>query len=876
MAFWRRHRDRDLDDEIQAHLRMAANEMGPDAARRDFGNVGLVKEVTREVWGWAPWEALLQDLRYAFRILRKNPGYTLTAVLSLALGIGANTAIFSLLDAIMLKALPVHNPQELVSIGDPTAVGRLSGGSGGSVVIFSYPFYQRFREQNTVFQDVYASGRSERLNLSDSDEHPHARFVSGNFFTVLGVSLLRGRSFAGNSHLATVISFDYWERHFQGDPAIIGRKLTINGAAFTIVGVAPRDFFGDIVGYETDLWLPIEAEPEANPGREYLKDPNMFWLMLMGRLKPGVSLAEAYAKTNAIGLSLINSMAKPVSTPEELRIRARDRISVQPAARGFSRIRRDYSKPLFLLMTVVGLVLLICCTNVANLQLARATSRAREIGLRFAIGAGRMRLLGQLLTESLLLAAAGGLAGVFFAVWIGHLLLQIVAYDHRAPLTFQLSGNALLFTAAVSLLAGLLFGLAPALFATKTSVISDLKESRGGRSQTGAQRFEKALVVFQIVLSWVLLFGAGLFIRTLQHLETADLGYQRESLLVVDLDPVASRYQDARMNQLGQRLLDVFRGMPGVASVTVSENGLFSGTSSYSGLTVEGLAKSASAGVMSDRVGPNYFETIGTPILSGRGIEAQDIEGAPRVAVINQTMARHYFPDGRSIGRRISTDEGKEWLTIVGVTQDAKQRNLRDPVTGWLYTAYLQHQKDDPIDGMRLEIRTRLPGSRLAQSIRREIEKVDPNLQIRSVSPAQELIDDELLQERMIAKLSGAFSVLALVLASVGLYGVMSYLTQRRTVEVGIRMALGASRSSVVGKVLKESLTLAVTGLLVGSVAAYFLGRLVSSSLYGVQAFDPLSVASSSLVVFAAALLAGWLPARRAARVDPMVALRTE
>ena len=877
MTFWRK-RDRELDEEIASHLRMAASDRGDDAAKQEFGNVGLVREATRETWGWRSWERLIQDLRYAMRVLSKHPGYAITAVLSLALGIGANTAIFSLIDTIMVKALPVHNPQELAAIGDPTAVGSLSEGSGGNVIIFSYPFYKRFREQNDVFTDVYATGRTERLTYDASDEHPQGRFVSRNYFEVLGVSPLLGRAFGDTEQTSVMISYDYWTRHFQRSPDVLGRTLQINGTTFAVSGVAPREFFGDVVGYETDLWFPIEEEPEVDPGRNYLEKPNTFWLMLMGRLKPGVSLSQATTATNTLGLAILRDQVASASTAAELNALAGKRISVQPAAGGFSRIRRNFSKPLFMLMSLVALVLLICCANVANLQLARAASRSREIGLRLAIGASRGRLVRQLMTESLALATAGALAGLFIAYWVGELLLKLVARNDRLPITFHLSAASLLFTAGLALAGGLLFGLAPALYATKASVVSSMSASKIGRSAGSAQRFEKGLVVFQIVLSWVLLFGSGLFIQTLQNLENSDVGYRRDQLEVVEVDPVASGYSDATMAPLSRRLLDKLRSMPGVKSVAVSENGLFSGTDSTTGVTVEGFApRSHSDSVsQSDRVGPDYFQTVGIQILEGRGIDAQDVERAPKVAVINETMRRFYFSGASAIGRHLSTDEGKTWITVVGVVQDAKQNSLRDPAARRFYSSFWQHSNDDPIDGMRFEIRMQQSGAQAQQSIRREIKSVDPTLQIRSISAAQTLIEDELLQEKLIAKLSGSFSVLALILAGVGLYGVMSYLTQRRRTEMGIRMALGATRSGVISMVLGETMAIAAVALVLGIVAAMGLGKLVASSLYGVPSFDLITAAAASAVIVSAALLAGWLPAWRAAQVDPMTTLRSE
>ena len=878
MFFKRNRKDQDLEEEIASHLRMAEQDSGQDAARREFGNVGLVKEITREMWGWTSWERLWQDVRYALRVLRKNRGYTLTAVLSLALGIGANTAIFSLIDAIMLKSLPVHNPQELVSLGDPTAVQSVSQGSGGNVRLFSYPFYKRFRDSNGVFAGLYASGRSDRLDLKDQAEHPHARFVSNNYFTVLGVTPSQGRAFLPEDREAVVISDDFWRRHYQDAADVAGRKLTINRRDFTIIGVAPPNFSGDVVGFETDLWFPIEAQPEANPGRDYRSNANAFWLQLMGRLKPGASLAQASTVLNTIGTAIIKEQAAPITLPDDLKKIDRQKIAVQSGAAGFSRIRHTYAPMLKILMALVGLVLLICCANVANLQMARAISRGREMGLRLAIGAGRGRLLRQLLTESFVLAAAGGLAALFFGYWISRLLLQFTARSNRLPLEPHLSGTALLFTAAVSALAVLIFGLAPALFATKGDVAGHLKETKTGRSKGNAQRFEKGLVALQIVLSLVLLYGSGLFIRTLQNLEKSSVGYRRENLLIAKLDPWASGYKDRQIGPLARNLTATFSSIPGVASVSFSENGLFSGTESGSENSIEGFTPRSPEDLLnaSDKVGPKYFSTIGVPILAGREIGPEDTAQSPSVAVINEAMAHFYFKNREAIGRRISDADGKHPMTIVGVVGVAKQGDLREPARRRLYTPFLQSREDDPIDVLHFEIRTLANAGDIETSLRQAVHKVDGALLEPAIDRVQTLIDDDLEQEQLIAKLSSFFSGLALVLASIGLYGVMSYLTARRTTELGVRMALGATRASVVGLIFREAFAMAATGLIAGAACAFAVGKLTATSLYGVNAFDPLTVASASVIICAAAFLAAWFPAQRASRVDPIVALRTE
>ena len=880
MFFFKRIRkDSDLEEEIASHLRMAASDSGPDAALREFGNVTLVKEVTREMWGWASWERLWQDLSYSCRVLRKNRAYTLAAVLSLALGIGANTAIFSLIDSVMLESLPVKNPQELVALGDPTATQSMSEGSGGNTRIFSYPFYKLFREQNGVFSGLYAGGRSERLDLQDEAEHPHARFVSDNYFGVLGVAPSQGRAFLPEDREAVVISYDFWQRHFLGAPNIAGRRITINHRDFTIIGVSARGFSGDIVGYQTDLWLPIEAQPEANPGHDYRNEPNTFWLQLMGRLKPGVTLAQVSTVLNTMGTTIIKEQAAKITLPAGLEKIDREKIAVQSGAKGFSRIRHSFEPMLKILMALVALILLISCANVANLQMARAISRSREMGLRLAIGAGRGRLLRQLLTESLVLAAAGGLTAVMFGYWISRLLLQFTARQNRLPIEPHLSGTALLFTGAISVVAALLFGLAPALFGTKGNFVTHLRESKTGRSKGAAQRFEKGLVALQIVLSLILLYGSGLFIRTLQNLEKSNVGYRRENLLVAELDPWAAGYKTLQIDALALNLTSALSAIPGIAYVSFSENGLFSGTESGTENAIEGFTPRSPEDLVnrSDKVGAKYFSTVGIPILAGREIGPQDTANSARIAVIDEAMARFYFGNAQqSIGRHIADPDGKHPMTIVGVVGAAKENGLRDPAARRLYTPFLQSREDDPIGAFHLEIRTSANPGVMEASIRRAIHKVDAALLEPSVEQVQILIEEDLEQEKLIAKLSGFFSILALLLASIGLYGVMSYLTVRRTTEVGVRMALGASRSSVVALLFREAFSMAAIGLVVGAACAFAVGKLTASNLYGVNAFDPLTVVAAAAVICAAAALASWLPARRASRVDPMVALRAE
>ena len=755
----------------------------------------------------------------------------------------------------------------------------VSIGSGETVGLFSYPFYKRFRQENGVFADLYASGRSERIDLRDEAEHPHGRFVSDNFFSVLGVSLLKGRGFLPEDREVVVISYTFWQHHFPSESGVVGQKLNLNHRDFTIIGIAPRNFFGDVVGYETDVWLPIEVQAEANPGRNYLDQANTYWLQLMGRPKPGVSLAQISHVVNTVGRDIIREQAKAFTPPDELKNFGRTKIAVQSGAGGFSRIRHTFSPMLKILMALVAMVLLICCANVANLQMARSISRGREMGLRLAIGAGRLRLLRQLLTESLVLGVSGGLTALVVGYWMSRLLLQFTAYHHRTPIEAHLSGTTLLFTAAISMLAVLIFGLGPALYATRSDVASHLKESKTGRTKGSAQRFEKGLVAMQIVLSLVLLYGSGLFIRTLQNLEKSDVGYRRENLLIVEMDPWGSGYKDTQIPALAKNLTAELAAIPGVAKVSFSENGLFSGTESATNVAVEGFtARSAEDSLnRSDKVGPAYFSTLGVPLLAGREIGPQDLTDRPNVAVVNEAFARFYFGNRDPLGRHISDVDGKNAMTIVGVVGTAKENTLREPAARRLYTPYLQSRtSDDPPTGLRYEIRTLANAGMVETEIRRKLHKIDGSLRDPAIEWSKTLIAEDLEQEQLIAKLSTFFSVIALLLASVGLYGVMSYLAARRTTEVGVRLALGASRGSVVALIFREAFMMAAVGLLIGSVCAFGVGKLTASTLFGVDAFDLLTITAAAAVICIAAVLAAWLPARRASRVDPMVALRAD
>ena len=890
--FRQRSLDSQLDEELRFHLEMEteANRrrgMTPKAAelaaRREFGGVQQTKEVYRDGRGLPMLELLVKDLLYGVRTLRRSPGFTAIAVLSLALGIGANTAIFSLINAVMLRSLPVRSPRELVSIGDTSRPGGMSFGPV-YLELSSYPVYQRVRERNTVFSGLLASGRADGLSAridGGGEESVRGRMVSANFFDVLGVGALLGRTFGpGDDHPgadpAIVISHDYWVQRFARDPAILGRRIKLNGVAAAIVGVAQSGFQGETVGGMTDVWLPIAMQGTVNPGYDWLQKSDIHWLLLMGRLRPGATIAQARAQIPALVIQAAIDLANPALSADDARDLRRQKVLVEAGGRGFSAVRSQLSRPLLMLMIVVGLVLLIACSNVANLQLARAANRRKEISVRLAIGAGRLRLVRQLLTENILLAGLGGLAGLFLSSVGSGLLLRLGSTNGKPmPIDVHPDSAILAFTAGVSLLTGILFGLTPALRSTRVDLSAALKESARSVAGSAGWQLGKLLVVAQVALSLLLLVGAGMFIRSLINLETFDLGYSSDNIAILRVDPTASGYPIPTQLPMARRLLDRLRSIPGVTGATVSENGIFSGTDSGSdGLQVEGYnsARKEDLTASVDQIGPHYFHVLGVPILAGREFDERDTAGSPHVAILNQTMARFYFGNRDPLGKYLQ-DDGTRY-TIVGVVRDMKQRELKSVMERRYYLPYFQIS--DRVYGFNFEMRTRGDAAQMVSTIRREAQEFDGNLKIMGIAPVRRLIDQSIVEERIVAQLSGFFGLLALVLAATGLYGVMAYAISRRASEIGLRMALGADGADVIGMVLRETLVLVAAGIAIGLPAALGAARLVAGSLEHVSASDPVILVGATLVLLLVALLAGWAPAHRASRIDPLLALRQE
>jgi predicted permease len=841
-------------------------------------------------------EDMFQDLRYGVRILLKSKMFTLVAVLSLALGIGANTAIFSLINALMLRMLPVKDAQELVLF---KVVGP--GVPSGASYNCNYPLYEMFRDRNQSFSGIVTGAGVGRARLLVNEpsggaaESVQQQRVSGNFFSVLGINAAVGRTLAevddnpASTQPGAVISYEFWQRRFGLDPNVVGRQVTVNNTALTIVGVAPPGFFGFEVGSRPELWWPIKASNDANLSRT-----GSWWIRVIGRLRPGVSVAQAQAEMDTIFRQQNDAVAAASGanwTPTQRRNHFERNIRLEAGGVGYTRLRQQFRQPLFILLATVALVLLIACVNVANLLLARAATRRKEIAVRLALGAGRFRLLRQLLTESVLLSLLGGAAGLLFARVCLRALVTYLPQQSQAALDVAPDARVLAFTLMVSVLTGLLFGLVPAWQATRLNLTASLKDQTGASTSRSRLALNKMLVITQVALSLFLLIGAGLFVRSLRNLRTLDVGMNYENIVQFSLD-TGSGYNAQQRSDLYKRVLARLEALPGAQSATLLYFSLLSGGGVDFGVTVPGYTpapdENLSCNVM--EVGPRFFETMKMPILAGRDFGPQDerpvppnsqpaaagppsmATAPPQYAVINQTMARYFFGNENPVGKRFITK--KDWpIEIIGVTKDAKYLNLREQPPRTFYLYYFQQPQRG---GMTLQLRTSGETADYAATIGRLVRELDPQVQVVGLRMMTDVVNESLVQERFIAQTATAFSLFALLLACVGLYGVMSYAVTRRTNEIGIRMALGARGADVVRLVMRETLLLVVIGIAIGLSAALATTRLVASLLYGLTPNDPLTIAAASALLLAVAVLAGYLPARRAAQVDPMVALRCE
>ena len=821
-------------------------------------------------------ETLLADLRYAIRLLWKSPVFTLAVILSLALGIGANTAIFSLINTVMWRTLPVKEPESLVLLTH----SRGSTFTGG----FTYQQYRTMRAQPGGFTEL-AAWSSARLNVSvDGTLEPTAegQLVSGNYFSLLGVSPIAGRAIAAeddvvpNGHPVAMISYGYWKRRFGLSPSAIGSDISISGTRFSIIGVTPPEFFGLEVGTSPDVFLPVLMQPTAMPDLENLLDQPIIyrtWLQVVSRVAPGVSAAQAAAQLEPIynqEVPTANKFGGAPLPPERLRVEA--------AATGISDLRRQFSQPLFILMAIVGVVLLIACANTANLLLARAASRSGEFGVRLALGAGRRRLIRQLLVESVVLALAGGVCGILLASVATRLLVAYMSAG-QTPIVLALTPDlrVLTFTAAVSIFTGILFGLTPAVRATRIDLTPSLKTV--GRSVRGGLRSGKILCVTQVALSLVLLIGAGLFVRSLQNLNGQDSGVDRDRVLIVRVEPRGSDQRNipGTTPQLDRTYRDLLARVATNAGVRSASLAQFTPTTLRGNMVPFTLPSGGEQRALVPMIYPNFFETMGIGLVAGRDFNDADLSPqAPLVAIVNETFARQAFGTAPAVGQQLR--QRNDMIEVVGVVHDSRYTSVREDTPPTVYQTFLQTRTGR--GQMALYVRTSAAPSAVLSQVRQAVQDIDRDLPLFAIHTLAEEMGAVLIRDRLIATLSTVFSALALVLACVGLYGLLSFSVVQRSAEMGIRMALGANRMQVVWTVMREALLLVSAGLVIGIPTALLLGRVaasrISGLLFGVQATDPLAIVAATLLLAVIAAAAGYVPARRASRVDPMIALRNE
>ena len=870
---WRR-RENDLDEEIQTHLEMAIRdrmERGESAEQarssvlREFGNVGLIKEVTRDMWGLRSLETLLQDLRYGIRVLLKKPGFTFVVVLTLAIGIGANTAVFSIVHGVLFRPLPYKDTERIITIWEPSRGGHTLG-------LTDLEFFD-FRRQNTVFEDIaaYATG-STTLSGREEPERVVVTWVSSGFFSVLGVQPAMGRAFTPEEDSpdparVAVLSYGLWRRHFGSDPDVIGQQISLNGNSRTIIGVMPKGF--QFVSKEVDLWLPLGLDPaNVSPGdRSY---------NAVARLNQNVTLEQARAEMNTLAGRLAEEHKKRYPAG----VNATQSLNLIPI---YDLIVGDVRPVLLILLAAIGFVLLIACANVASLMLARAETREKEIAIRVALGAGRFRILRQMLTESLILSVVGGCLGLFIAFWGIGALVSVA--PESLPRMDEVGVNVavLIFTSVVSVISGIAFGLVPALHSSKVDLQSSLKE--GGRATTASsgRRTMYLLITSEMALALVLLIGAGLMIKSIHHLLDVDPGFESKNVLTARISLPQSRYpQSQEVNAFYKQVLEQIEALPGVVSAGTVTALPLSGLNSNASFEIEGRPR------MSDDVVQNadfrivsreFFRAMGIHLLKGRYFEETDQEGAPCVVIINHTMARSFWPDEETIGKRINLGvPGSPWLTIIGVAKDVSHQGLNVSPNPQMY--FLQSQNAAKALGVprsvALVVRTSSNPLDLSSAVKGAVQSLDKDLPVAKIQSMEQVMSSSISQSRFTMVLLAIFAVVALVLAGVGIYGVISYSVAQRTHEIGIRMALGARPRQVLGLVVGQVMLLAMLGVILGLVLAVASTRVLSGLLFGVSTTDPVTFIVISLLLMVVAVAASSVPARRAIRIDPMIALRYE
>ena len=887
-----------LDSELRFHVEQQiadniAAGMNPAEARRralaQFGGLESVKEEAREARGTHFIDTLLQDIRFAARLLRKTPLITSIALLSLALGIGANTAIFSLIDAVMLRMLPVQNPEQLVQIEFRSPV------SPRPRTAATNPIWEQLRDHQDAFSGVMAWS-PQMFDLADGGEvnNINGIYASGGYFTTLGVRPAAGRLLAPSDDVrncsgVAVLGYGFWQSHYGGAESALGSLIRLNGHSFPIIGVAQQGFFGTDVGEKLDVAIPICAEATLAGKDSSLDVRDDWWLMMMGRLKPGMTVEQADARMKVLSPLLFGAVVPQVWPPKYQAVFRKYTFAISDGATGtggFVGVRQRYSQPLEILMFVVGLVLLIACANIASLLLARSAARQKEIAVRLSLGASRARLIRQVLTESIVLSGVGAILGVLFARWGSALLVRFVSTQQsQVFLDLKMDGRVLAFTIAVAVLGGLLFGILPALRSTRVDAMSAMKEGQsqasGGRSHSTAARW---VVAVQVALSLILLIGTGLFIHTFTNLMTLDPGFDPNNVLMVGTNIHNAQIPEPARVPLYGRMLAKLRALPGVVSAGQCWMTPLSGMQWDNSLTAPGhpLPAGVDADTLLNWVTPGYFQTMRTPLLEGRMFDARDSATSTPVVIVNQLVARRYFGTQSPIGHYLMVGEAqsgtremlKQPMEIIGVVQDAKYTSLREDFPPEAYFPLSQVQKS-VAEGSTFEIRTAMTPGALIPAVRNAMASVTKLASLQFTTLKQQA-DDSVAQEHLMAVLSGFFGGLALLLTAIGLYGVMAYAVTQRTHEIGIRMALGAQQTSILRLVMRDAAIVLVAGVAAGLLGSIWITRLVRQLLFGLTPNDPWSIALAIAAMVAVALLATWIPARRAMRVDPMVALRYE
>ena len=904
--------ERDLERELRADLELEAEEQqntgvsaeeAQFAARRAFGNTTLVTEDVREAWGWTWLERLIQDTRFGLRQLGNNPGFTAVAILTLALGIGANTAIFTLVHAVMMKSLPVPNPDQLYSLGntklccDTTDIVPLHD----NFALYSFPLYQHLRDntpefsQLAAFQSWLANLSVRRSGVAAFAEPYFGEFVSGNYFSLFEIGAFAGRTLTAaddqpNAQPAAVVSYRTWSQRLGSDPSVIGATFTINGQSMTVVGIMPPGFFGDTLRSDpADFWIPLAMEPNLDRDDSFLNQSSEFWLYAVGRLQPSTNPAQVQAKVKTeIQQWLTDQKGNSGRTRQLI---GTLRISLTPAGRGVTRLRTTYGDGLYLLTVISALVLLIACANIANLLLVRATAGRLQTALRVALGASRGRLIRQMLTEGILLSLLGGVAGVIVSfIGIRAILLLAFRGAKYVPIDATPSLSVLGFALVLSLITGIIFSVAPAFITSRAHPGETL---RGAGRATGDNSAlpQKILVALQATMSLVLLVGAGLMTQSLRNLQKQQFGFDSQSRLIVRLNPALAGYSFERLPGLYRQLQDRFSRMPGVLSASIALHSPMDGWNWGGDVAIAGRPPSptsADDNVQYDFIGPHYFETIGTRLLSGRPIEERDTPSSGHVVVINDAFSRKFFSHADALGKHLGFNGLSHAgdYEIVGIVEDTKYIDPKIPAEPMVFLPLLQTVTYEEstekayqvwgnyIDGVQLHVVGR--PENFQTQVRNALAEIDPNLTAIKITNLEEQLDSRLNSQRLIAQLTSLYGVLALVLACVGLYGVASYTVARRTSEIGLRMAIGANSKQVLGMVLRSAMAPIVLGLGIGIPVVIAAGHAIANQLYGVKSYDPPILALAITVLAVSAALASVIPARRAASIDPMRALRTE